>query len=142
MEAFDCFAMKWISSTLGSRLLTFKCKICKPLTVCSCHATYAFQGESTLCSCLNVKERLAQSRREIWSLSDCTWTRTQNHLVRKRTLNQHSAKTDTQPKRTLTPVWPNGWVFVYELSGSGLESRCKPFFRKHSIWNRHALCYS
>ena len=40
--------------------------------------------ESTLCSCLNVKELLAWSRREIWSLSDCNWTRIQNHLVHKR----------------------------------------------------------
>ena len=36
------------------------------MTVCSCHATYAFQSESTLYSCLNVKELLAWSRREIW----------------------------------------------------------------------------
>ena len=56
------------------------------LTVCSCHVTYAFQSESTLHSCLNVKEILARSRREIWSLNDCNWTRTQSHLVRKRTL--------------------------------------------------------
>ena len=35
------------------------------LTVCSCHATYAFQSESTLYNYLNVKELLAQSRREI-----------------------------------------------------------------------------
>ena len=34
-------------------------------TVCSCHVPYAFQSESTLYSCLNVKELLAQSRREI-----------------------------------------------------------------------------
>ena len=39
------------------------------------------------CSCLNVKELLAWSRHIIWSLSDCNWTQTQNHLVRKRTLN-------------------------------------------------------
>ena len=56
-------------------------------TVCSCHATYAFQSESTLCSCLNVKELFSRSRSEIWSLSDCYWTRTQNHLVRKGILN-------------------------------------------------------
>ena len=61
------------------------------LTVCSYHVTYAFQSESTLSSCLNVKELLAQSRREIRSLSDCNWTRTHNHLVHKRTLN-HLAK--------------------------------------------------
>ena len=29
------------------------------MTVCSCHVTYAFQSESTLYSCLNVKELLA-----------------------------------------------------------------------------------
>ena len=57
------------------------------LAVCSCHVTYAYQGESTLYSCLNVKELLARSRRKIWRLSDCNWTWTQNHLVRKRTLN-------------------------------------------------------
>ena len=61
------------------------------LTVCSCHVTYAFQSESTLYSCLNVKELLARSRREIWSLRDCNCSRTQNHLVHKRTLN-HLAK--------------------------------------------------
>ena len=57
------------------------------LTVCFCYVTYASQSESTHYSCLNVKEVLAQSTREIWSLNDCNWTWTQNHLVRKRTRN-------------------------------------------------------
>ena len=35
------------------------------LTVCSYHVTYAFQSESILYSCLNVKELLARSRHEI-----------------------------------------------------------------------------
>ena len=35
------------------------------LTVCSCHVTYAFQSESTLYICLNVKELLVRSRSEI-----------------------------------------------------------------------------
>ena len=61
------------------------------MTVCSCHVTYAFQSECTLYICLNVKELLARSRREIWRWSDCNWTRTQNHLILKRTLN-HLAK--------------------------------------------------
>ena len=65
--------------------------IIEHLPVCSCHATYAIQSKSTLYSCLNVKELLTRSRREIWSLSDFNWTRTQNHLVRNRTLN-HLAK--------------------------------------------------
>ena len=57
------------------------------LAVCSCHVTYAFHSESTVYICLNFKELLARSRRKIWSLSDCNWTRTHNHLVHKRTLN-------------------------------------------------------
>ena len=61
------------------------------LTVCSCHVTYRFQRQSTLYSWLNVKEILPHSRHEIWSLSDCNCTRTQNHLARKRTHN-HLAK--------------------------------------------------
>ena len=56
------------------------------LTVCSRHVTYAFQRESILYSCLNVNEFPAQSRRKIWSLSDCNWTRTHNLLVHKRTV--------------------------------------------------------
>ena len=61
-------------------------------TVCSCHVTYAFQSESTLYSCLNVKELLAQNRREILIFSDCNETRTHNHLIRKRTLNHLRTK--------------------------------------------------
>ena len=34
-------------------------------TVCSYHVTYAFQSESTLYCCLNVKEILARNRGEI-----------------------------------------------------------------------------
>ena len=61
------------------------------LIVCFYHVTYEFESESTLYSCLNVKELLAHSRRHIWTLSDCNGTRTHNHLVRKPTLN-HLAK--------------------------------------------------
>ena len=94
------------------------------MTVCSCHVTYAFQGESTLYSCLNVKELLARSMREIWRLSDCNWTRTQNHLVRKRTLN-HLAKWLSILVRTkwfwvrvqlqelhIFNIWPDWFPFI------------------------------
>ena len=52
---------------------------------------YGFESESTLYCCPNVKELLALSRRNIWSLSDFHLTRTQNHLALKRTL-KHLAK--------------------------------------------------
>ena len=53
-------------------------------SVCYYHVAYAFQSESTLYICLHVKDLLARSMRKIWSLSDCNWTQTHNHLVHKR----------------------------------------------------------
>ena len=41
-------------------------KILKSMTVCSYHVTHAFQSESTLHICLNVKELLAQNLRFKW----------------------------------------------------------------------------
>ena len=90
-----------------------------------CHVTYMFQSGPTLFSCLNVKELLAQSRCRIWSLGDCNWTWTHNHLVHKRTLN-HLAK--------LGPVWLNGWVLLYELSGCGFEYSCSHWYKHASFW--------
>ena len=40
-------------------------KVIDKLTVCYYHVTCAFQSESTLYSCLNVKELLARNRREV-----------------------------------------------------------------------------
>ena len=57
---------------------------------------YTFQSESTLYSCLNVKDIWVKDnwRHNIWSLTDRSRIQTYNHLnhlVRKRTLN-HLAK--------------------------------------------------
>ena len=81
---------------------------------------------------LNVKELLARSRRHIWSLRDSNGIQTHNHLVRKRTLNHlpklafwFSIRLQTNWLWVrIRPVWLNGWVFVYKLSGCGFESRC------------------
>ena len=69
-----------------------------------------FQSESTLYSCLIVKELLAPSRREIWSLSDCNWTRTQNHLVCKETLN-HLTKLASLSNMLSVRLWIK-WFWV------------------------------
>ena len=81
------------------------------LPVCSCHVTYAFQSKSTLYSCLNVKELLAQNRREIWSSNDCNCTRTHNHLLRKWTLN-HLAKLASLVK-WLSVRLQTKWLWVW-----------------------------
>ena len=54
----------------------------KKKTLCFYHVTNAFQSESALYSCLNVKEFLAQNWRNICSLSNSNGIRTHNHLVR------------------------------------------------------------
>ena len=89
--------------TIASKFI-FKAanKSMRLLTVCSYNAPYAFQSESTLYICLNVKKLLARNRREIWSLSHCNETRTYNHLVHKRTLS-HLAK------------WSNDWVVLWVI---------------------------
>ena len=86
-------------------------------TVRSYHVTYTFQSESTLSSCLNVKELLAQNRRDIWSLSDCHETRTNNHLVRKRILNH-------VPKRTLK--WSPADLKACNFIKKRIQHRCFP----------------
>ena len=73
----------WSFFWIWKKVLSKNGNLMKTLTVCSYHVTYAFQSESTLYSCVNVKKLLVRSRRAIWRLGDCNWTRTQNHLVRK-----------------------------------------------------------
>ena len=56
-------------------------------TVPSYHVIYAFQSESTHYRYMNVKELLAQNRRDNCSLIGSNLTRTHSYLVCKRTLN-------------------------------------------------------
>ena len=79
------------------------------LTLCSFHVTYTFQSKLTLYKCMILKELLAQSRRNIWSLSDYNWTRAHKQLCHKRALI-HLAKRQT------------GWTI--ELSCEHLSARC------------------
>ena len=60
-------------------------------------APYAFQIESTLYSCLNVKELFALNKHDICGLSDSNGIRTHNHLVRK-TNTQPFSQTGQNPK--------------------------------------------
>ena len=110
--------------------------VCKVhLTVCYYNVTYAFQSGSTLCRCLKFKEPLARNRRDIWNLSDCNVIRTDNHLVRKRTLN-HQVKL-AKWLSCVVSTWLYGafdfmllpchvrvLCFVCELRDCGFESHC------------------
>ena len=68
---------KWILKHFSqTNLHVFWVLICTVhLNVCSYHVTYAFQGKSTHCSCLNVKEFFTQNIRDVkgvpWYSSNC-----------------------------------------------------------------------
>ena len=94
-----CKCQSFEAFSRGCILLELEMIIFLDCMFLSCHV--AFEDESTLYSCLNVKELLAQSRREIGSLSNCNWTRTHKHLVHKRTLNY------------LTVRFWNKWLWVW-----------------------------
>ena len=67
---------KWLSWVVSNYLYgTFVC-------ICSYHVRYEFPNKSTLYKCLNVKEILVQSGRQIWRLSDWNESGSHNDLVR------------------------------------------------------------
>ena len=76
-----------------------------------CHVRFS-EWIYALC-CLNVKELFAQSRRDIWRLSDCNRSWTGDHLVRKRKLN-HLAKLAKWLSVRLRTKWL--WVRIPLLS--------------------------
>ena len=75
------FSPKWLGGTdaILSTLTTILESIILQFIVCSYHIMYTFQSKSTLYSCLNIKELLAQRR--CASLSDCNWTGTQHSTI-------------------------------------------------------------
>ena len=85
-----------------------------------------FQSESTFYSCLNVKELLAQSRCNIWSLNDWNWTRTKNHLVHKGTLNHLAELAEWLSCSECLSVW---CISLYVLITSPTRFRVLP----HSV---------
>ena len=62
-------------------------------------------------------------------------TRTYTQMHRTDKYSEHSS--------IIWPVWPNGWVFVYELSGSGFESSCSHLnFRFRACFEQGVPWYS
>ena len=107
------------------RFCLFKKTALYSFTVCSYHITYTFQSESTLYSYLNVKELLAWSRCKIWSLGDCNWTWTQNHLVHKQTLNHLAKLAKWLSCAEYLSVW---CIWLYVLAMSCRCFRVNPHF--------------
>ena len=96
----------------------------------SCHVR-VLEWICTLYSRLNVKEFFDRNRRDIWSLSDINAIQTHKNFV-----NEHSIRKTQWFNQTS----PNGWVFIYKLSGCSFESRCSHLKKNSSgifqpFWN-------
>ena len=65
--------------------------------------------------------------RDIQAAIECWFSLKRVRVMTRRYSLMH--RTDRYWKNSwiIWPVWPNGWVFVQELSGSGLDSSCSHF---------------
>ena len=121
--------VKWLSCVVSTYLYgAFDCMLL------SCHVrvserihTLQFSWMSRN-SLLSLKLQICHLLRARSSLTfrqtiDCRFTL---KLVRDIITYSQTHRTDkySQYNSIISLVWLNGWVFVYELSGCGLESRC------------------
>ena len=78
---------------------------------------YTFQSESTLYSCLNVKELLAWNRYNIWNLIENNGIWTKNHLAYKQILNHLANHWEIQISLKLNH-W--SWNEISSTAGHGI----------------------
>ena len=60
---------------------------------------------------------------DIQATVECGFTLKLVHDMKKTYNQMHRTDKYSQHSSIIWPVWPNGWVFVYEVSGCGFESR-------------------
>ena len=110
---------KWLSCVLSTHL--YGALDCMFL---SCHVHVSEWMQTLyLPECQGTPARI---RREIWMWSDCNWTRTQNHLVLKWTLN-HLAKLAKWLSCVLS-TYLYGCTWLYVLVMSSTRFRVNPHF--------------
>ena len=69
----------------------------------------------------NIVAWMPRNRRDIWGLNNGIRTHATDMV--KTYSEMHRTDKYSQHSSIIWPVWLNGWVLVYELSGCGLESR-------------------
>ena len=130
LETLDCDGLKtplhnvvqWQSISCFLMFIAVKIKVCRKSlknTFMLIPDMFSFNLNTRLesyCQIFFQNFRLLESPNQGKDLSNCNGTRTQNHL--------------------------NGWVFVYEVSGYGFESRCchlnfrcRAYFEQEVLWH-------
>ena len=83
-------------------------------------------GFDSCCSHLNFRFRICFEQGVPWhSGNHRVWIHSETRTWHDRTYSQmHRTDKYSEHSSIICPVWPNGWVFFYELSGSGFEFSC------------------
>ena len=68
--------------------------------------------------------------REIQAAIECWFSLKRVRFMTRRYSLMHHTDRYSKNSWIIWPVWPNGWVFVQELSGSGLDSSCSHFMSR------------
>ena len=61
---------------------------------------------------------------DIQAIIDCGFTLKRVSHITRTCSQMHGTNNYSEHSSIIWPVWPNGWVFVYELSGSVFQSSC------------------
>ena len=87
-------------------------------------------GFGSRCSHLNLRYPLVLSKEFlcIQTTIECRLTLKRVRDIIRTYSQMHSTDKYSQYSLIVCPVWLNGWVFVYELSGCEFESRCRAMF--------------
>ena len=106
------------------------------------HKRFRVNLHSVLAWMSNVKEFLAQKRR-IQASIQCKFTlKCVRDMIRAYRQMHHKNK-HSHCSSIIWPVWLNGCVFTYELSGCGFEScYCHWNFRYHACFKQGVPWYS
>ena len=93
-------------------------------------------GFESSCSHLNFRFRpcFKQEFRDIQAITECGFTLKRVRDMIKKYSQMHRTGKYSQHSSIIWPVWLNGWVFVYELSGCGFESSCSQIRLFFCVW--------
>ena len=102
-------------------------------------------GFESSCIHLNLTYRACFKKRVPWDSGkyiECGFSLKCGDDTIRRCSQMHRTDKYSKVSSIILSIWPNGWVFVYELSGCGLESPCshlnlryRTYFEQRVRWD-------
>ena len=118
---------KWLKLDLNPEPVSSSTNT-QPLVECSFYELRG-SGFESICSYLNFRFRACFEQGVPWKQAtpECGFTLKRESDMTRTYSQMHRSDEYSEHSSTICPVWPNGWVFVSELSGSGFEWSCSYF---------------